>query len=102
MWSRILNMVPSYGLHIHLIRSQLFCLLRWKGEGAGFSFFTLFPMCPNYFRNKFSSSFQYLPLVPNVFPNSFPIASDFYCICFAKCCPPFNYIGGPKGRNSIL
>jgi hypothetical protein len=32
----------------------------------------------------------------------FSIAPHFHPICFGKCCPPFNYIGGPKGRNSIL
>jgi hypothetical protein len=82
------------------------CFVFWgerrvKGGGR-FSFFTLFPMCPNYVPNQFSLSFQYLPQVPNVFPKTFPIAPDFYCICFGKCCPPSNCIGGPKGRNSIL
>jgi hypothetical protein len=41
-------------------------------------------------------------LVPNVFLNMFSIAPHFYPICFGKCSPPFNGIGGPKGRNSIL
>jgi hypothetical protein len=26
----------------------------------------------------------------------------FYPICFGKCCPPFTYIGGPKGQIFIL
>jgi len=43
------------------------------------------------------------PQVPNVFPNMFSIAPHLYPICFGKCCPPFTYTGGPKGRrNSIL
>ncbi len=41
-------------------------------------------------------------LVPNVFPNMFFIVPHFYPICFGKCCPLFTYIGGPKGRNSML
>ncbi len=32
----------------------------------------------------------------------FSIAPHFNSICFGKCCPPFNYIAGPKGRNNIL
>ncbi len=32
----------------------------------------------------------------------FPIAPHFYPICFSKCCPPFTYIHGPKGRNSAV
>jgi hypothetical protein len=66
-----------------------------------------------YKKNSFQSSIirvffsiifcgsQYVPQVPNVFPNMFSIAPHFYLICLAKCCPPFTYIGGPKGRNSI-
>jgi hypothetical protein len=40
--------------------------------------------------------------VPDRFPKEFPIAPHFYLIGFGKFCPPFIYIGGPKGRNSIL
>jgi hypothetical protein len=29
----------------------------------------------------------------------FPIAPHFYPICFGKCCTPFTYIVGSKGRN---
>jgi hypothetical protein len=32
----------------------------------------------------------------------FSIARHFYPICFDKCCPPFPYIGGPKGKNFVL
>jgi len=38
-----------------------------------------------------------------MFPKEFPIAPHFHPVCFGKCHPPFNFIGGPKGgRNSIL
>ncbi len=40
--------------------------------------------------------------VPDMFLQEFPIAPGFDPKCFGKCCPPFAYIGGPKGRNSIL
>ncbi len=40
--------------------------------------------------------------VPDMFPKEFPIAPHFYPKCFDKCCPPFTYIGGPKGGNSVL
>ncbi len=40
--------------------------------------------------------------VSDLFPKEFPIASYFYPIYFGKCCPPFIYILGPKGRNLIL
>jgi hypothetical protein len=30
----------------------------------------------------------------------FSIAPHFYPICFAKCCPLFNYLAGPKGRKT--
>jgi hypothetical protein len=30
------------------------------------------------------------------------MAPHFYPICFGRCFSPFTYIGGPKGRNSIL
>jgi hypothetical protein len=38
----------------------------------------------------------------NLFSNMFSIAPHFDPIRFGKCCPPFRYIAGPKGRNSIL
>jgi hypothetical protein len=31
----------------------------------------------------------------------FPIAPHFYPICFGKCCPPFSFIGGPKGQEVL-
>jgi hypothetical protein len=32
----------------------------------------------------------------------FSIAPHLEPICFGKCCPPFTYVGGQKGRNSVL
>ncbi len=49
----------------------------------------------------FPSGSQYVPQIPIVFLNMFCIAAHFYPECFGKCCPPFTYIAGPKGRNSI-
>ncbi len=40
--------------------------------------------------------------VPDMFPKEFPIALYLYPIRFDKCCPLVTFIGGPKGRNSIL
>jgi len=36
---------------------------------------------------------------PDMFPKKFQMVLHFYPICFEKCCPPFTYIGRPKGRN---
>jgi len=41
---------------------------------------------------------QYVPQVLNVFPNMFSIAPHFHPKG-DKCCCPFTYVGGPKGRN---
>jgi hypothetical protein len=64
-----------------------------------------FSLVPNVFPLRPLSS-QWYPLgsqnVPNVFSNMFSIAPHFYPIRFSKCCPPFTYLSGPKGRNSIL
>jgi hypothetical protein len=32
----------------------------------------------------------------------FPRVPHSYLICFGKCCHPFSYIGGPKGRKCTL
>jgi len=40
--------------------------------------------------------------VPDMFLKEFSITPHFYPVCFDKHCPPFTYIAGPKGRNSIL
>ncbi len=32
----------------------------------------------------------------------FPITPHFYFMWFGKCCPPFTYIGGQKGKNFIF
>ncbi len=63
--------------------------------GGGNSSFPWFSMCFHYVPIKF-------PKFPNLLPNIFSIAPHFYLVWFGKCCPPFTYIGGPKGRNSIL
>ncbi len=59
--------------------------------------------------------FFHLSQLPNVFtlcsfqvPNGFPIFSPTLSpylltfICLRKWCPPFTYIGGPKGRNCTV
>jgi len=39
------------------------------------------------------------PQVPDLFLKMFPLAAPhFYPICFGKCCPPFIYIDGLKGK----
>jgi len=69
-----------------------------------------------YWRRIFFPVFLGSQYVPFTFPiSSHPILNRFpkfsmyspacspehlYLICFGKCCPPFTYIGGPKGRNS--
>ncbi len=81
---------------------------RWKHGNVTSSsnVFPWFPMCSYYVPFKFSKGshqvFQYVPKVPNVFPNMSSIGTHFYSICFGKCCPPFTYIAGPKGRNFKL
>jgi hypothetical protein len=63
------------------------------GRGVwGKDFFSFIPGS-HFVLFKFSMGSQYFPQVPNVFPNMFSIT---------KRCPPFTYIGGPKGRNAIL
>jgi hypothetical protein len=68
-------------------------LFKFGGEG-GKDFFSFFPSS-QCVPTMFISNFQW---VPNMFPK-FP---HFYPICFAKCCPPFTYIGGPKGENVLF
>jgi hypothetical protein len=51
----------------------------------------------------FPMSSQYVPQVLNVLlPKTSPIAPHLCPYVLAKCCPPFTYLGGSKGRNSIL
>ncbi len=69
------------------------------GEGRIFFHFSLVPMCSHYVPFKFPMGSHQ---VSNVFPNMFSIAPDFYPMCLGRCCPPFTYIGGQKGRTSIL
>ncbi len=64
-----------------------------KGGEIFFHFFQLlnvFALC----------SFQ----VPNGFPIFSPTFSPYLLtfICLEKWCPPFTYIGGPKGRNCTV
>ncbi len=51
-------------------------------------------------------SFSHIPpkssQVSDLFLKEFPIAPQIYHIFFGKCCPPFTYISGPKGKNSEL
>jgi hypothetical protein len=63
----------------------------------GALFFFIFPWF-QCVRTMFPSSSHE---VPNVFCNMFSITPHFYLVCFGKCCPPFTYIGGSKGRNPI-
>jgi len=77
------------------------------GERKGFFFhFTLVPnvfsICFTSVPNGFPSEYQYVLQVLNVFPKMFSIAPHLNPICFGKCCPPFTYIGRPKGRNSTF
>ncbi len=69
-----------------------FSFMFWGGEREEIFFFIFldFPMCSHYVPFKF-------PMGPNIFPNISPYLFTF--ICLGKWCPPFTYIGGPKGRN---
>jgi len=64
------------------------------GEGGGRDFFSFFP-ASQCVRTMFLSSSQWVP-------NIFSIPPHFYPICLGKWCPPFTYIGGPKGRNCTV
>jgi hypothetical protein len=77
-----------------------FYVLGWEGRGVGGEgdFFSFFP-ASQCFCTMFLSSSQW---VPNIFPNIFSIPPHFYLICLGKWCPPFTYIGGPKGRNCTV
>ncbi len=98
------NAMQPMGRPKHALKAPCFLFLfSFEGAGEGFFFiFTWFPMCSHYVPFRFPMGFQYVPQVPNVFPNMFFIAPNFFPICFGKCCPPFTYIGAPKGINSIL
>jgi len=62
------------------------CVLGWWGGGGGGGWGIVK-----------AKTFQVL----NMFPKEFPISPHAYPICFSKCCFPFTYIGGPKGKNFI-
>jgi hypothetical protein len=90
---------------------ELFCEIscnQWEGPSMHsrcLAFF-LFKFCEGRIFFHFSMVPTMFPLssheVRNMFLNVFSIAPHFYPICFGKCCPPFTYIGGPKGTNCIL
>jgi len=74
-----------------------FPFMFWGGvgwEGVWGEIFFHFSQLPNVFT---LCSFQ----VPNGFPIFSPTFSPYLLtfICLEKWCPPFTYIGGPKGRN---
>jgi hypothetical protein len=57
-------------------------------QGVLFLFiFPWFPMCSHYV----PLSSQCVLIEPHFYPR-----------CFGRSCPPFTYVGGPKGKNSIL
>ncbi len=84
------------GPSMHSRRLVFFLFMFWGGGGGGKIFFhfsrllNVFALC----------SFQ----VPNGFPIFSPTFSPylFTFICLGKWCPPFTYIGGPKGRNCTV
>ncbi len=81
----------------------LFFLLCLEGRGWGiFSYFPASQCVRNMFPFKFPMGSQHVPQFRNVFPNMFSIPPQFYPICLGKWCPPFTYIGGPKGKNYIF
>jgi len=86
---------PKYALKVHCFFS--FYVLG-GGGGGGRDFFSFFP-ASQCVCTMFLSSSQW---VPNIFPNIFSIPPHFYSICIGKWCPPFTYIGGPKGRNCTV
>ncbi len=95
------NAMQPMGSPEHALKVPCFFPLR-GGEKDFFFIFPSFPMCSHYVPSRFLMGSQFVPQVPNVFPNMFFIAPNFFPICFGKCCPPFTYIGAPKGINSIL
>ncbi len=70
-----------------------FLLMFWGGRGKERFFFIFpnFPMCSHYVPFKFPMGSQYFSQF------FFPYLLTF--ICLGKWCPPFTYIGGPKGET---
>jgi hypothetical protein len=100
--------------------------MSWREAARGFHFFSyglggrgrvFIKLClvwrVNYPLFTFHASFSFppfsggeeeqkVPQVLDMFPKEFPVTTHFYPICFGKCCPPFTFIGGPKGRNWLI
>jgi len=76
-------------LHSKVLCFFSFYVLGW-GEERFFFIFPDFPMCSHYVPFKF----------PIFFPTFSPYLLTF--IGLGKWCPPFTYIGGPKGRNCTI
>ncbi len=87
------------GPSMHSRCLAFFPFMFWGGGGSRwerfFFIFPGFPMCSHYVPFKF-------PIGSQCFPNIFSIPPHFYPICLGKWCPPFTYIGGPKGRNCTV
>jgi hypothetical protein len=84
------------GPSMHSRRLVFFLFMFWGGGAGGKIFFHFFRLL-----NVFAlCSFQ----VPNGFLVFSPTFSPylFTFICLGKWCPPFTYIGGPKGRNCTV
>ncbi len=93
------NFMQPMGRPKNALKCLAFFPFKLWGEGMLFFHFSLVPnvfsLCSHQVPIK-------LPKFPKLLPSIFSIAPHFYPVCFGKCCPPLTYIGGPKGRNSIL
>jgi len=83
---------PKHALKVPCFFS--FYVLGWGGKEKIFFISPNFPMCLHYVPFKFPMGFQYFPLTFSPYLFTF--------ICLGKWCPPFTYIGGPKGRNCTV
>jgi hypothetical protein len=91
------NFMQPMGSPKHALKVPCFFSFYVLGAGAGGERFCFhFSPASQCVCTMFLSSSQW---VPNIFPNIFSILPHFYPICLGKWCPPFTYIGGPKGRN---
>jgi len=88
------NFMQPMGRPKHAFKAPCFFSFYVLGWGKIFiHFFRL----PNVFT---LCSFQVLNGFPIFPPTFFPYLLTF--ICFGKWCPPFTYIGGPKGKTCIV